>query len=229
MAMQIELKHLLIEERNRISEELHDRVSAQLFSIVYAIDSLRHGWNDIEEERKLDQLLEIQKAAASASRELRAAIYRLSSQHNGRASWIGAVELLLSSQAKLNGVRIRFQGPETDCRLSVRHQNVLYRIISEGVSNAIRHGACSIVDVKLALDPDFVKLTIADNGTGFDLLPRDSDKFDSGFGIRNMRELAVSLAGRFEIESRRGRGTRIRVWLPLADANKGVGQNLKMG
>jgi len=229
MAMRIELKRLLTQERNRISEELHDRVSPHLFGMVYALHSLRHDWNDTEDERKLEQLQEIQEAAATALRELRAAIYRLSSRRSSTASWIGTVESFLSSQAKLNGVRIRFSAPESERPLSVNHQNVLYRIIAEGVGNAIRHGACSIVDIRLTLDPSFAKLSIVDNGTGFDALPQESDRADSGFGIRNMRALAMSMAGDFEIVSRKGSGTRIRVKLPLTDVRHRSDQNSKMG
>ena len=70
MAIQIESKRLLIEERNRIAEELHDRVSQHLFGIIYAIHSMKCGWKDMTEEQKLEQMKEIQEAASSASGEL---------------------------------------------------------------------------------------------------------------------------------------------------------------
>jgi signal transduction histidine kinase len=229
MAIQIELEQLVIEERNRIAEELHDRISQHLFGIVYAAHSMKREWNGMTEERKLDQMEEIQVAAATASRELRAAIYSLSLPKSSSASWIGNIESHLANQAKLNGVRIRFHAPESDCGLSSHHQKALCRIISEGVGNAIRHGAGSIVDVRLTLKQSTVKLTIADNGTGFDVRSQNPNKTDSGFGICNMRALASSLGGTFEIESRAGSGSRILVWLPLADVNDGTSQNTKSG
>ncbi len=218
MVKRIEWHRLLMEERNRISEELHDRVSHHLFGMVYAINSLRSDWNHLTEEQKLAQLLEIQEAATTAARELRAAIFRLSSRKTATTAWIKSIESFLARMARLNGVRIRFSAPAADASLTVQHQNALYRIIAEGVGNAIRHGSCTVVDVRLTLEPDQVKLSIVDDGVGFDPSSQKADRADAGFGLRNMRALAVSLAGKFEIVSSKGSGTRIHVWLPLSHA-----------
>jgi signal transduction histidine kinase len=229
MAIPIESEQLLFQERKRIAEELHDYVSQHLFGIVYAVHSMKRDWKGMTEERKLEQMQEIQEAAAAASRELRAAIYNLHSCQSCSASWIGTIQSHLANQAKLNGVRIRFHAPESDSGFSVNQQNALYRIISEGVGNAIRHGASSIVDVRLIIQHGAVNLRIVDNGTGFEMRSRKSNKTDSGFGISNMLALASSLGGTLEIDSREGCGTRILVWLPLADFHDGTSQNTKSG
>ena len=228
MAFQIESERLLIEERNRIAEELHDRISQHLFGIVYAIHSMKCGWNGLNEERKLAQMQEIEEAAATASRELRATIYNLSSRKSGSGSWIDTVKSHLANLAKLNGIRIRFHAPKSDGILSINHQRALYRIIFEGVGNAIRHGASSSVDVQLTLKQGAVKVTIVDNGIGFDVESK-SNKTNSGFGISNMQALAASLGGTLDMESKEGSGTRILVRLPLVDVNDGAGQNTKSG
>jgi len=224
MTVQIESKQLLMEERCRIAEELHDRVSPHLFGIVYAIHAMNRDWNSLSEDGVRMQLDEIQKAAAMASRELRSAIFSLSMAGRHGSTWVAAVEAHLANQAKLNGVRIRFHAPEADGGLNESHRNALFRIIAEGVGNAIRHGACSIVDVRLTLEPGAVLLGIVDNGTGFD--PRKqrlAAAADSGFGLSNMRALTASLGGAIEIDSRVGSGTRIRVRLPLqAEAGESI-------
>ncbi|WP_274650357.1 sensor histidine kinase [Paenibacillus humicola] len=227
MAIQIESKRPLIEERNRIAEELHDRVSQHLFGIIYAIHSMKCGWHGMSEEQKLEQMQVIQEAAATASRELRATIHSLSSNKNGDC-WIGIIRSHLANQAKLNGIDIVFQAPKSDSRLSIHYQKALYRIILEGVGNAIRHGGSSRVKVDLTVLPRAVKLAIADNGKGFDVRSKPS-KPGSGFGLNNMRALAVSLGGTFSIDSKKGGGTEILVWLPLADARDETGQNTKSG
>ena len=68
-----------------------------------------------------------------------------------------------------------------------------------------------------------------DDGVGFDPSSQKADRADAGFGLRNMRALAVSLAGKFEIVSSKGSGTRIHVWLPLSHARNMTDQNSKMG
>ncbi|MBM7563617.1 sensor histidine kinase [Paenibacillus sacheonensis] len=216
MAIQIELKRLLIEERNRIAEELHDRVSQHLFGIIYAIHSMSNGWKDMTDQQKLEQLKEIQGAASTASGELRATINCLSTSKNGNGTWIGIVESQLANQAKLNGVQIVFHAPKSGGLLSINHQKALYRVILEGVGNAIRHGASKCVIVDLTMKQGAVKLSIEDDGSGFDVRSK-LNKTGPGFGLCNMHALAVSLGGTFEIESKEGVGTRILLWLPLSD------------
>ncbi|WP_177221933.1 sensor histidine kinase [Paenibacillus sp. UNC496MF] len=233
MAIQIESKRLLIEERNRIAEELHDRVSQHLFGIIYAIHSMTCGWKDLTDQQKLEQMKEIQQAASTASGELRATIHSLSSSKGGNDSWIGLVRSHLANQAKLSGVNIAFSAAQTVGQLALNLQKALYRIILEGVGNAIRHGASQCVNIELTVKQGAVRLTIEDDGRGFDVRAKTvKTGSGSGFGLSNMRALAVSLGGTFDIESKIGSGTRILIWLPLADiagVSEGTTQTTKSG
>ena len=231
MAIQIESKRLLIEERNRIAEELHDRVSQHLFGIIYAIHSMKCGWKDMTEEQKLEQMKEIQEAASSASGELRATIHSLSSSKGGKASWIGIIKSHLANQAKLNGISIDFQATKS-CSSPIHQPPESF------VSNHFGRGRkCDpprreqLVHVDLSMKQGAVKLMIEDNGFGFDVRSK-MNKANSGFGLYNMNALAVSLGGTFDIESKVGSGTRLILWLPLADivnANEVTSQNTKSG
>ncbi|MBB6735106.1 sensor histidine kinase [Cohnella sp. CBP 2801] len=226
MAMQSGLEpYVLFEERHRIAEELHDRIGPHLFGIACAVHSAQQDVDCMTDEQLREQLRAIQESAIAASRELRAAIYGLSLSEKGGLSWIGSVESLLATQARLNGVRIRFRAPDSDRRLSVHHQKALYRIISEAVGNAIRHGACTIVEVKLTMRRSAVTLRISDNGTGFDERTGQPRPKNSGFGLGNMKALASSLGGNLQIDSSIGEGTRIVVRLPLDEAHDGTGPN----
>lgn len=220
MAMQSKVEpYLLFEERNRIAEELHDRICPHLFGITYAVHSAEHEWEEMTSLQHLALLRDIQEAAAEAARELRRTIYDLSVSDHGDASWLGGVESLLASQAKLSGVRIRFRPPAPDRRLSVHHQKALYRIIAEAAANAIRHGECSAIDIKLTLRPCSATLRISDNGKGFDCAAVQQDEV-SGFGLRNMKSLAAALGGSLQIDSEAGSGTRIVARLPLTDGRE---------
>ncbi|WP_199618134.1 sensor histidine kinase [Paenibacillus alkalitolerans] len=230
MAIKIESECLLTEERNRIAEELHDCVSQYLFGIVTSAHSMKRDWNSMTEEQKLEHIQEIQEAAAEASRELRMTIYNLGSSKFSTSSWIASIESYLAKQAKLNGVGIRFYAPNPCLQLSVVQQKALYRIISEGVGNAIRHGASKNVNIRLTQMQGIVKLTIVDNGNGFNLTSQKKQiKVNSGLGLSNMRKLAASLGGTFDVYSREGGGTRVRVLLPLEDITDRTNHNTKSG
>lgn len=228
MAMQSKVEpSVLFEERNRIAGELHDRIGPHLFGIACAVHAAEHEWKGMTENQKLDLLREVQAAASSASEQLRQAIYDLSQSECGVVSWLGSVEALLASQAKLSGVRIRYRPPASDRRLSVHHQKALYRIIAESVANAIRHGACALIDVKLTLRRASATLRISDNGSGFDAAAPRANGGRTGYGLSNMSKLAAALGGSLQIDSRPGEGTRIVVRLPLAYAADEPAQNIQ--
>jgi signal transduction histidine kinase len=83
-----------------------------------------------------------------------------------------------------------------------------YRIAIEAVTNATRHADASRCTIALRLDRQ-LELEIDDDGAGLPAAPR------AGVGLRSMRERATELSGSFDIDSGPGRGTRIRVSLPV--------------
>ena len=89
----------------------------------------------------------------------------------------------------------------------------LYYIVQEALSNAVNHGKSSTVIVTLAADEDRLKLTVQDNGTGFQL----SDKNRSGMGIRIMRYRAKVIGAALDVQSQVNHGTQITcVFNPLS-------------
>ena len=87
----------------------------------------------------------------------------------------------------------------------------LYRIAQEALGNAAKHAAPTRIELRLARVGRDVVLTIADDGRGRD--PGQVDR--GGLGLVNMRERARQLGGTFELDSRPGRGTTVRVAVPL--------------
>jgi len=91
----------------------------------------------------------------------------------------------------------------------------LLRTLQESLSNASRHGAGQDVAVDLKMDRDGLLLEVADSGPGFDLNALATSR---GLGLAGMRERAQLLGGSFQVESRPGSGTRVRVRWPLLSA-----------
>lgn len=92
----------------------------------------------------------------------------------------------------------------------------LYRIAQEAFSNIIKYSKCKSVEVEIIYLPDSVKLTIYDDGIGFDIKKslKNTDYTNSGFGIHSMIERARILKGKCNIESKIGKGTRIEILIP---------------
>ena len=102
--------------------------------------------------------------------------------------------------------------------LPARIELGLYRIAQEALANALRHAQAGRIDLQLTTEPERVSLTVRDDGRGFDprRLPPGS------FGLVGMSERARLLGGRFDLASRKGRGTRVRVQLPLGEPETGA-------
>ncbi|MGA8241731.1 MAG: ATP-binding protein, partial [Desulfobacterales bacterium] len=95
---------------------------------------------------------------------------------------------------------------------------VFYRIVQEALTNIKKHAAASRVRIGLQRDDDRISLTIEDDGNGFDVpairLEKEKKK---GMGLTAMVFRTRMLGGNFEISSREGRGTKIKVNLPVQE------------
>ena len=94
---------------------------------------------------------------------------------------------------------------------------LIYRVIQEGLTNVLRHSGAKEVFINLNIRKDMVKLTIEDNGVGFDYdrLFKAQDSPQGPLGIIIMRERVEMLDGIFHIESSPGNGTFIDIGIPV--------------
>jgi signal transduction histidine kinase len=87
----------------------------------------------------------------------------------------------------------------------------LFRVVQESLTNIAKHAQAHQVAVRVARDASEVRLSIEDDGDGFDVAAAMS-----GMGLLGMRERVIALDGRFEFESQDGKGTRIQATIPLS-------------
>ncbi len=198
---------MLIEEQNRIANEMHDNVSQRMFGISCAIHSLKARWKEMTYEKITEQLDLINEASNEAMKELRSTIYRLSSKKRGEKFFVLNLQKYLDEFSKLNNINIDFKIAGNPEDLSGSIKKSLYRIIYEATGNAVKHGRCSNLHISLQEGTGGVKLSIADDGTGFDL-GKVSNK---GLGFSNMEGLVKSLNGRISVRSKPGNGTGIYI------------------
>lgn len=214
--------HLLVmDEQNRIANEMHDSVSQRLFSISYGIHAILKSWDNIPHDQLQKYLLEIHESAMNAMEELRSAIYRLSSKKKNEKSLQVTLKSLLDNIAKLHNIVINFNTIGDELFLSLSVKQVISRILSEACSNAIRHGNCNMINIVLTICMDSISLTIQDNGKGF-WVSEENPTLKTGLGLSNMRSLINAHDGSMNISSEIGIGTRIQCSIPLVKDNSGV-------
>jgi len=190
----------VLEERRRIARDLHDGLAQELAFIATqtraaAGDSERLSMVSRSAERALD---ESRRAIAALTRPvdepLETALAQQSEEIGGRL-----------------GIRVLLD-LEPVGRVPSDTKEALLRIAREAMMNAGRHGRPSKINVGLA-NHDGITLRVADDGRGF--RPDDPRVFAGDrWGVAGMRERAESLGGRFHLQSRPFRGTKVEVWVP---------------
>ncbi|WP_176762005.1 sensor histidine kinase [Natronincola ferrireducens] len=210
---EIEEQLMLVEEQNRIANEIHDNVSQRLFSITYAIHALNGKWQSISNDRLKVQLEHIRQSANEAMQDLRASIYRLSSRKRGEKSLHKTINTYLNSLANLNGITVDFEIKGEEELIPNPVKKAFFRLIREATGNAVRHGRCKEIQVEIHVEKGKIVLMVRDDGKGFNFSALQQTQH-SGLGIGNMKNLVEAFGGEFQLYSQLGNGTKIHITIP---------------
>jgi PAS domain S-box-containing protein len=199
----------ILEERQRLSRELHDSVSQALYGIGLAAETTRALLqHDPERAAKANEM--VRSLAASGMAEMRALLFEL------RPESLQLEGLVAALEKQCQAVEARHQIPVTrtfgdEPNVSLSAKEALYRIAQEALHNAVKHAAPTRFEVQLQSAANDVSLEIRDDGRGFD----PGELFPGHLGLHTMRERAARLGGTLEIESAPGQGTTVRARIPI--------------
>lgn len=198
-----------LEERARLSRDLHDSAKQQVFALTMKI-SAALALLDQRKEQAQRYLQDAETLAYQAQQELTTLVSELRplalQDNKGLAA---ALQHYTTTWSRQQDITTDVQVPTTPRLLPPALEEALLRVAQEALSNIVRHGQASFVQVKLADIGQQIELTIADNGRGFD--PASSN---SGVGLHSMRERVEALGGTLLIESQPGHGTRLNARCP---------------
>ncbi|TAE38933.1 MAG: sensor histidine kinase [Runella slithyformis] len=187
----------------RVGEELHDNIG-QLLSLA------RFQLNILEEQptTTTSQIHEVNETMRQAIDELRALSKSLDGgfvQDFGLADSL-AHELRRIRQTGKCQAQFRTQGEPY--RLNAQKEMVLFRVAQELLNNVLKHAGASVLIVELQYTPAALRLSIEDNGQGFDYEAVISRKpTESGSGLRNIRRRTELIGGSYTLTTAAGRGT----------------------
>jgi signal transduction histidine kinase len=191
------------DERRRLARELHDDVTPRLARLAIEAATLTGAGPGIQQE------------LASLSDDVHAFSYRL---HPAMLDDLGLVDALRAEcdrTGRGQELRIDFTAEEVPAGLPGELALCLYRIAQEALRNVVRHARAAVVRVELVRKDGGLRLTVADDGAGFDVNVR-RDRL--GLGHASMRERVRPVGGNLSISSAPGAGTTIVAWVPLPKA-----------
>ncbi|MBI3974162.1 MAG: GAF domain-containing sensor histidine kinase [Chloroflexi bacterium] len=198
------------EERSRLAREIHDTLAQGLTAIGLDIEgAMRHL--ESSPERARERLERALATTRESLEETRRSVLDLRAAPLDSRPLADALVALGRSFTSETGVRVHVQ-VTGEMALPLRVEAELFRIAQEAVANVRKHARATQVEITLRTTPQDVRLSIRDNGAGFEPMRR----FEGRHGIVGMRERVKLLDGQLRIESRPGRGTRVAVRVPLA-------------
>ena len=202
------------EERKRISRELHDEVGQSLTAISVALTTLNNAgaWDSGASSQNLAQtqslLQETMKTVHGFARDLRPAML-------DELGLLPALRSYLKAFASRTGLRIEFCANPIAEQLDGDAKTVLFRIAQESLTNVTKHAQAGAVEVIIQKLKDGICMEVADDGKLFPSDPTDSGKHAGRLGLLGMQERVRLVNGQFSIKSQPGKGTRVRVTIPL--------------
>lgn len=219
--MEISFQKQLLQSRLEVQEEtssllakeLHDNVG-QLLTGTKLLMGLAE--RQIENQVTMpDTMSKAQQSLEKAIRELRSLSKVLDADWISRFSFSENLEQQVHRINEMGMVQCSLSLAAAPIPLSAEKQVMLFRIVQEGVQNALKHSGCNILDISVAASNNEIKIELRDNGHG--IQPENT----SGMGLNNMAMRTGLLGGNINIDSTPETGTTLTIIIPSETRNDG--------
>ncbi|MER7518899.1 GAF domain-containing sensor histidine kinase [Streptomyces sp. NPDC126499] len=200
----------IAEERSRLAHELHDAVSQKLFSLRLTAQAAA-ALVDRDPARAKGELQQVAELAAEAADELRAAVVELRPAALDEDGLVHTLRTQVQVLDRAHTARVTFDSTGVRA-LPAAHEEAMLRVAQEALHNALRHSGAARVTVSLSRSGQGARLTVTDDGRGFD--PATVRTAGRHLGLVSMRDRAAGVGGTLTVTSAPGRGTTIEMEVP---------------
>ncbi len=198
-------------ERRRIAQELHDSVGQNLTGLSLNLNIVQSQLSPEIAQKigtRLDDSLRLIDSTVAKIRDVMANLRPAVLDDYGL---VAALRWYADQFASRAGMRVEMRGAELSPRPPIEIETALFRIAQEALTNVVKHARASRVTLGIETINGRVRLTIADDGKGFDPnAPRQPGE-RAEMGLIGMRERAEGVGGSLRVESEVGKGTRVVV------------------
>ncbi|MGY2743930.1 sensor histidine kinase [Arthrobacter sp. UYCu723] len=199
-----------IEERERVSREIHDTVTQGLASSLLLLEAANRSWPSPAAQEDVRRASGMLRQNLSDTRSL---VHELASPGLEASALPDAV--FQAATLYVPGARLLVTGEPRPVPPDVRH--ALLRVVQSAAANIKLHASATHVTVTLGYLPCAVTLDMYDDGIGFDLSSLAPPSKAGGYGLRAMRQRVEQLGGVFSVESTPGEGTIVAAQLPAEE------------
>jgi signal transduction histidine kinase len=197
----------LFEERERVSMELHDGTIQSLYAIGMQMQLIRMSHPEMERELK-----EVVSSLDTVIGDIRSYILNLKVTNYQQQSLYECLRDLVQRLHIADHMTVEIDAPDRPAPFAPPVLEAVCQIAQEALSNILRHSEAQFVQITTSQRDYIFRMTIKDNGKGFDA---QSDDYRNGLGLRNIQQRARIHGGEIFIHSAPGRGTRLMLQIPL--------------
>jgi len=202
------------EERKRISRELHDDTIQALVVLSRQLDTLVSSSEGLSEDKK-SRLEDLWQQTNNIMQGLRRLSQDLRPAALDRLGLLPALEWLASDVAEYSGIETKVSVVGIKRRLPEEVELVLFRIVQEALRNVWRHSQATKAEITVEFGESKTRLTVSDNGKGFNLPPTIGDLARDGkLGLTGMQERAQLIGATLTVRSEPGKGSSITIEIP---------------
>ena len=199
-------------ERRRIARELHDDAGQVLTGINYTLETICRNLS-VESESTRKLFHEVKKQINQTYQDIRRLSYTL---HPALLSDMGlepALDSYMTSIAKHSELNIDFKMVGFEKRLNLDIETMLYRLSQEVLTNTLKHSGARHFKLSIVKSYPHIIFAAQDDGIGFDAC--EINQHQDTLGLLSMRERASMLGGSFSLQTAKGKGTQIRIKIPI--------------
>ncbi len=204
-------------ERQRLSRQMHDGPAQALSNFILQTEIAMRLF-DIDQLRAREELSSLKSSATNAFQKVRDFIFELRPMMLDDLGLSPTIKRFVDALKDHPGMDIRLVVTGMERRLEPYIEVMIFRAIQELLTNAVRHSQATSIKVQLDMGDTNVKVSVEDNGKGFE----PSLIEERGFmGIKMVKERAEKLGGFLDVDSTPGNGTRITFQIPAQNVGAG--------
>lgn len=192
-------------ERQRLSRQMHDGPAQALSNFILQTE-IAMRLLDVDPIQAKEELANLKTSAMGTFQKVRGFIFELRPMMLDDLGLVPTLRKYADAFKEQTGMDVSVTVSGNERRLEPYLEVMIFRAVQELLGNASRHSQATLVKIHLDLGTDFLRVTVDDNGRGFD---PESLKESSNLGLKLIRERAEMLGGKFEIDSAMGSGAKI--------------------
>jgi len=202
-------------ERQRLSRQMHDGPAQALSNFILQTEIAMRLF-DIDQDKAREELTNLKSSATSTFQKVRDFIFELRPMMLDDLGLVPTLKRYVQAFESQHDGEINLTVTGLDTRLENYIEVIIFRAIQELLANVVKHSKASQIKVQLDITEANVRTLVEDDGQGFD--PEESLK--NGMGLKVIKDRIEMIGGQMDIDSDKGRGTRIVLQIPRRNREK---------